>query len=152
MIPAMPVAKCVVVEMISTELVPARKPVVFTDVALGEMCSAVVDAGKMTSTAVTTSEVSPATPVSTTMTGSGVATAMTTTMTTTRHGRRHHPCSMKRRSPKSAPQAQRPSPKSAPVWVSWGPPREHTVGNVNPKTFKLQYRCKNPPADRYRLA
>ena len=79
----MPVAKRVVVEMISTELVPARKPVVFTDVALGEMCSAVVDAGKMTSTAVTTSEVSPATPVSTTMTGSGVATAMTTTMTTT---------------------------------------------------------------------
>jgi hypothetical protein len=29
MIPAMPVAERVVVEMISTELVPARKPVVF---------------------------------------------------------------------------------------------------------------------------
>jgi hypothetical protein len=23
---------------------------------------------------------------------------------------------------------------------------ERTVGNVNQKTFKLQYRCKNPPA------
>jgi hypothetical protein len=33
-----------------------------------------------------------------------------------------------------------------------GSSRERTVGNVNPKTFKLQYRCKNPPADRYRLA
>ena len=49
---------------------------------------------------------------------------------------------MKRRSQKSAPQAQWPSPKSAPVLVSWGPPRERTVGNVNPKTLKLQYRCK----------
>jgi hypothetical protein len=87
MIPAMPVAERVVVEMISTELVPARKPVVSTDVALTEMSSAVVDAGKMTSADVTTSEVSPAmataAPVPTTMTASGVTTAMTTTVTTT---------------------------------------------------------------------
>ena len=83
----MPVAERVVVEMISTELVPARKPVVSTDVALTEMSSAVVDAGKMTSADVTTPEVSTAmataAPVSTTMTASGVATAMTTTTVTT---------------------------------------------------------------------
>jgi hypothetical protein len=73
--------------MISTELVPARKPVVSTDVALTEMSIAVVHAGKMTSADVTTPEVSTAmataTPVSTTMTASGVATAMTTTTVTT---------------------------------------------------------------------
>ncbi len=87
MIPAVPVAERVVVEMISTELVPARKPVVSTDVALTEMSSAVVDAGKMTSADVTTPEVSTAmataAPVSTTMTACGVATAMTTTTVTT---------------------------------------------------------------------
>jgi hypothetical protein len=87
MIPAVPVAERVVVEMISTELVPARKPVVSTDVALTEMRSAVVDAGKMTSAVVTTPEVSTAmataAPVSTTMTASGAATAMTTTTVTT---------------------------------------------------------------------
>jgi hypothetical protein len=87
MIPSVPVAERVVVEMISTELVPARKPVVSTDVALTEMSSAVVDAGKMTSADVTTPEVSTAmataTPVSTTMTASGVATTMTTTTVTT---------------------------------------------------------------------
>jgi hypothetical protein len=77
MIPSVPVAERVVVEMISTELVPARKPVVSTDVALTEMSSAVVDAGKMTTAMAT------ATPVSTTMTASGVATAMTTTTVTT---------------------------------------------------------------------
>jgi hypothetical protein len=56
-------------------------------VALTEMSSAVVDAGKMTSADVTTPEVSTAmataTPVSTTMTASGVATTMTTTTVTT---------------------------------------------------------------------
>jgi hypothetical protein len=87
MIPAMPVAKRVVVEMISTELVPARKPVVFTDVARTEMSSAMVDAGKMVSADVTTTVVSPAmataAPVSTTMTASGVATAVTATAMTT---------------------------------------------------------------------
>jgi hypothetical protein len=87
MIPAVPVAERVVVKMISTELVPARKPVVSTDVALTEMSSAMVDAGKMTSADVTTPEVSTtmatAAPVSTTMTASGVATAMTTTTVTT---------------------------------------------------------------------
>jgi hypothetical protein len=87
MIPSVPVAERVVVEMISTELVPARKPVVSTDVALTEMSIAVVHAGKMTSADVTTPEVSTAmataAPVSTTMTASGVATAMTTTTVTT---------------------------------------------------------------------
>jgi hypothetical protein len=85
MIPAVPVAERVVVEMISTELVPARKPVVSTDVALTEMSRAMVDAGKMTSADATTPEVSTAmataAPVS--MTASGVATAMTTTTVTT---------------------------------------------------------------------
>ena len=60
MIPAMPVAERVMVEMISAELVPARKPVVSTDVAFTEMRSAMVDAGKMTSADVTSPEVSPA--------------------------------------------------------------------------------------------
>jgi hypothetical protein len=87
MIPSVSVAERVVIEMISTQLVPARKPVVSTDVALPEMSSAVVDAGKMTSADVTTPEVSTAmataTPVSTTMTACGVATAMTTTAMTT---------------------------------------------------------------------
>jgi hypothetical protein len=87
MISAVPVAERVVVEMVSTELVPARKPVVFADVALTEMSSAMVDAGKMTSADVTTPVVSTAmataAPVSTTMTASGVATAMTTTTVTT---------------------------------------------------------------------
>jgi hypothetical protein len=90
MIPSVPVAERVVVEMISTELVPARKPVVSTDVALTEMSSAVVDAGKMTSADVTTTEVSTAmataTPVSTTMTTTTVTTtamAATTVTTTT---------------------------------------------------------------------
>jgi hypothetical protein len=87
MIPAVPVAERVVVEMISTELVPARKPIVSTDVALTEMSIAVVDAGKMTSADMTTPEVSTAmataAPVSTTMTASGAATAMTTTTVTT---------------------------------------------------------------------
>jgi hypothetical protein len=83
MIPSVPVAERVVVEMISTELVPARKPVVSTNVALTEMSSAVVDAGKMTSADVTTPEVSTAmataTPVSTTMTTTTVTTTVTTT-------------------------------------------------------------------------
>jgi hypothetical protein len=89
MIPAVPVAERVVVEMISTELVPARKPVVSTNVALTEMSSAVVDAGKMTSADVTTPEVSTAmataTPVSTTMTTTTVTTTAmaATTVTTT---------------------------------------------------------------------
>jgi hypothetical protein len=87
MIPAMPVAERVMVEMISTELVPARNPVVSTKVALTEMSSAVVDAGKMTSVDATSPVVSAAmataAPVSTTMTASGVATAMTTTTVTT---------------------------------------------------------------------
>jgi hypothetical protein len=73
--------------MISTELVPARKPVVSTDMALTEMSIAVVHAGKMTSADVTTPEVSTAmataTPVSTTMTASGVATTTVTTTTVT---------------------------------------------------------------------
>jgi len=89
MIPSVPVAERVVVEMISTELVPARKPVVSTNVALTEMSSAVVGAGKMTSTDVTTPEVSTAmataTPVSTTMTTTTVTTTAmaATTVTTT---------------------------------------------------------------------
>jgi spore coat protein CotF len=86
MIPVVPIAERVVVEMISTELVPAYKPVVSTNAALTEMSSAMVGAGNMTvSTAMTTTDVS--TRVATTMMASGVASSMATmtaaTVTTT---------------------------------------------------------------------
>jgi hypothetical protein len=82
MIPVVPIAERVVVEMIST----ARKPVVSTNVALTEMSSAMVGAGNMTvSTAMTTTDVS--TRVATTMMASGMASSMATmtaaTVTTT---------------------------------------------------------------------
>jgi hypothetical protein len=77
MIPAVPVAERVVVEMISTELVPARKPVASIDVALAEMSSAMVGAGNMTvSTGMATTDV--ATPVATTMMASCMASSMAT--------------------------------------------------------------------------
>jgi hypothetical protein len=82
MIPAVPVAERVVVEMISTELVPARKPVVSTDVALAEMSSAMVGAGNMTvSTAMTATDVT--TRVATTMMASCMASSMATMTATT---------------------------------------------------------------------
>jgi hypothetical protein len=149
MIPAVPVAERVVVEMISTELVPARKPVVSPDVALTEMSSTMVDAGKMTSADVTSPEVSTAmataTPVSTTMTASGVATAMTTTVTTTAMAAATVTTtlaewSVGRQSQRPKRNGHRQNPRQ--FGFHGVLPLSATVGNVNPKTLKLQYHCE----------
>jgi hypothetical protein len=48
-IPLVPVAECVVIDMISTtELVPARKPIASTEVTLPDMSTTMMSAGKMT--------------------------------------------------------------------------------------------------------
>jgi hypothetical protein len=86
-IPFTPVAERVAVETLSTILpVLACKPVVFTNVTLTEMRSAMVRAGKMTvSTAMAATDVT--TPVATTMTAATMASPMATmaaaTVTTT---------------------------------------------------------------------
>jgi hypothetical protein len=90
-IPFVPVAECIVTEMISTtELVPARKPIASTEVTLADMGTTMMPAGKMMSARVTTPEVSAAmapaevtTSVSTSTTASTMATAMTSTAVTT---------------------------------------------------------------------
>jgi hypothetical protein len=89
-IPSVPVAECVVIEMISpVEPAFARKPVASTEATLADMGTAVMPSGKMTPAEVTAPEVSTAMPAAevtmtaaeVTMTASAVTTAVTTATT-----------------------------------------------------------------------
>jgi len=162
MIPAVPVAERVVVEMISTDLVPARKPVVSTDVALAEMSSAMVGAGYMTvSTAMAATDVT--TPVATTMMApcmascmaSSMATMTATTVTTTAMAAATVTTPLAPRSvgrqgqrPKRNGHRQNPCQFGFHGVLPVSAPSETSIR----KRSNCNIVASDPPADRYRLA